>query len=120
MLNFILWDVSPQIFTIAGRELRWYGLLFASGFLIGQYILVKIYKGEGKSEKYVDSLTIYMLIATIAGARLGHCFFYEPEYFLAHPLEVFAVWQGGLASHGATVGILLGIFGTVSADLDSD
>jgi phosphatidylglycerol---prolipoprotein diacylglyceryl transferase len=110
VFNFILWDVSPEIFSIGSFAVRWYGLFFALGFLLGQQILIRIYKQEGKSEKHVDTLTVYMVIATIIGARLGHCLFYEPAEFLANPIEIFKVWKGGLASHGATVGILIAIY----------
>jgi phosphatidylglycerol---prolipoprotein diacylglyceryl transferase len=107
LFNFIIWDVSP---SIGPTPIRWYGLLFALGFLLGQQILIRIYKGEGKSEKNVETLTIYMVIATIVGARLGHCLFYEPDYYLANPLEILMIWQGGLASHGAALGILIGLY----------
>jgi prolipoprotein diacylglyceryltransferase len=110
IFNFILWDVSPEWFSIGPLTVRWYGLLFALGFLIGQQILIRIYKGEGKSEKHVETLTVYMVLATIIGARLGHCLFYQPDYYLAHPLEILKIWEGGLASHGATIGILIAIY----------
>ncbi|HEY8402294.1 MAG TPA: prolipoprotein diacylglyceryl transferase [Cytophagaceae bacterium] len=112
LLNYILWNVSPEIFSIGPLTVRWYGLLFATGFLVGQQILIRIYKQEGKTEKHVETLTIYMLIATIVGARLGHCLFYQPDYYLTwdHFIEILYIWEGGLASHGATVGILLGIY----------
>lgn len=73
--NFVLWEASPELFSIGSLTVRWYGLLFALGFLIGQQILIWIYKSEGKSEKYVETLTVYMVLATILGARLGHCLF---------------------------------------------
>lgn len=110
MLQFILWDVSPQIFQAGGFELRWYGLLFATGFLIGQQILSKWYKKEGKNVKDVEAITIYTVVATVIGARLGHCLFYEPEFYLSIPLEILKVWKGGLASHGAAIGILIGLY----------
>lgn len=110
LFNFILWNVSPEIFSIGPLTVRWYGLLFALGFLIGQQILIRIYKQEGKSEKHVETLTIYMVIATVIGARLGHCLFYEPAFYLSNPLEILKIWKGGLASHGATIGILIAIY----------
>jgi phosphatidylglycerol:prolipoprotein diacylglycerol transferase len=110
LFDFIIWNVSPEIIDLGKFSLRWYGLLFATGFLIGQQILIRIYKQEGKSEKHVETLTVYMLIATVVGARLGHCLFYQPEYFLKHPIEILYIWEGGLASHGATIGILLAIY----------
>ena len=79
LLSFIIWNGSPEIFTIGSFELRWYGLFFALGFLISQQILYYMYRKEGKPESDVDTLTIYMVLATIIGARLGHVIFYQPE-----------------------------------------
>jgi len=112
LFNYILWNVSPEIFALGQLHVRWYGLFFALGFLLGQQILIRIYKQEGKSEKHVETLTIYMVIATVIGARLGHCIFYEPDYFLTkeHFIEILYIWKGGLASHGATIGILIAIY----------
>jgi len=115
-LSYIIWNASPEIFTIPipfiDKELtlRWYGLFFALGFLITQQILYYIFKKEGKPEKDVDTLTIYMIIATIVGARLGHVLFYEPDKYLAHPLDILKVWEGGLASHGGAIGILFALW----------
>lgn len=110
ILTYILWDVSPEIINFGFVTLRWYGLLFASGFIIGQYVFANIFKIEGKPEKDLEKLMIYMVVATVVGARLGHCFFYQPEYFLAHPIEILYVWEGGLASHGAGIGIILALY----------
>ena len=116
MLSYIIWNASPDIFTLPipfiDKELtlRWYGLLFALGFLISQQILYYIFKKEGKPEKDVDTLTIYMVIATVIGARLGHVLFYEPERYFSNPIDIIKVWEGGLASHGAAVGILLALW----------
>ena len=115
-LSYIIWNASPDIFTLpipfldTKLTLRWYGLLFALGFLISQQILYYIFKKEGKPEKDVDTLTIYMVIATVIGARLGHVLFYEPDRYLANPLDILKIWEGGLASHGATVGILFALW----------
>lgn len=110
MLNYITWDVSREIFSLGPVVLRWYGLLFAAGFAIGYFIMQKIFRKEGVSEEVLDKLTMYMVVSTVLGARLGHCLFYEPEYYLSHPLEILMVWKGGLASHGAAIGILLGLY----------
>lgn len=113
LLNYITWDISPQLFKIGNLEIRWYGLLFAMGFLIGQRILFHIFKKEGKPEKDVETLTAYMIIATIVGARLGHCLFYQPDVYLRNwegVIEIFKIWEGGLASHGAAVAILIALF----------
>lgn len=109
-LQIIPWDVNPEIFRIGSFAVRWYGLLFASGFLIGYYIMRSFFRNEGIGDAVLDKLTVYVALGTIIGARLGHCFFYEPSYYLAHPLEIFKVWHGGLASHGAAIGILLALW----------
>jgi len=104
--DFIIWNVDPEIFSLFGRSIRWYGLLFALGFLLSQQVMYYIYKREGKPIEDVDTLTVFLVIATILGARLGHVFFYEPMRYLRHPIDIIKIWEGGLASHGAAVGIL--------------
>jgi prolipoprotein diacylglyceryl transferase len=106
----ITWDVSPEIFSIGPISIRWYGLLFAASFLIGFQIMTRIFKNEKKSQKDLNDLLWYMIIGTIVGARLGHCLFYNPEYYLSNPLEILKTWKGGLASHGAAVGIVTAIY----------
>ncbi len=109
-LQYITWDVSPEILDTEYFSIRWYGLLFALGFLIGQQILIHIFRKEGKPESDVETLTVYMVLSTIIGARLGHCLFYEPDYYLSNPIEILKIWKGGLASHGATIGILFALW----------
>jgi len=119
MLHFIIWNGSPEIFSIGSFAIRWYGLLFALGFLVCQQILYYIHRQEGKPERDVDTLTIYMMVATILGARLGHILFYEPNIIWTDPLSVFLPFEfhpfkftglQGLASHGAAIGILFGLW----------
>lgn len=121
LFSYILWNGDPEIFTFDSFsfELRWYGLLFALGFLISQQILYHIYRKEGKPEADVDTLTIYMVVATILGARLGHVIFYQPEIIWEEPLSVFLPFEfspfrftglQGLASHGGAIGILTAIW----------
>ena len=119
LLSYILWNGSPEIFTAGSFELRWYGLFFALGFLISQQILYYIYRKEGKPEADVDTLTIYMVIATIVGARLGHVIFYQPEIIWEEPLSIFLPFEfspfkftglQGLASHGGAIGILFALW----------
>ena len=114
MISYIIWNAAPQIFPngLFGWEpgIRWYGLLFALGFLISQQVMFFIHKKEGKPEKDVETLTIYLVIATILGARLGHVLFYEPQNYFPNVLDVFKIWEGGLASHGAAVGILFALW----------
>lgn len=108
-LNFIHWNVSPEIFNLGPLSVRWYGLLFASGFLIGYYIGENMLRSENVPQKWIDSLFFYIIIATIVGARLGHVFFYGWEYYSQNPGEILMVWQGGLASHGGALGIFLAL-----------
>jgi prolipoprotein diacylglyceryl transferase len=109
MLDFITWTADPAIFSIGSREIRWYGLAFAIGFLIGYKIVEKMWKREKLNPAWIDSLLIYTMLGTVIGARLGHCLFYTPDYYLANPLEILKVWEGGLASHGGTLGIIIAI-----------
>ena len=106
-LFYIIWNANPEI--ISGLPPRWYGLLFALGFLIGSYIMRWIYKLDGRDPEEVERLTLYMVVATIVGARVGHCLFYDPIYYLSNPLKILYIWEGGLASHGAAISIILGM-----------
>ena len=110
VLNYITWNADPVLFSIGSLEVRWYGLMWALGFLFGYFIMRSIYRREKMSEDAVDKLLIYMLVSSVIGARIGHCFFYEPDYYLANPLKILAIWEGGLASHGGAIGILIGLF----------
>ncbi len=107
--NYVIWAPNPDIFSISFLTVRWYGLLFALGFIIAQQIMFYIYNKEGKPQRDVESLTIYMVIAVVIGARLGHVLFYQPEVYFSDPIKILKVWEGGLASHGAAVGILIAI-----------
>jgi prolipoprotein diacylglyceryl transferase len=89
---------------------RWYGLLFALSFLISQQVMYFIYKREGRPAGEVDTLTIYLALATVIGARLGHVLFYSPGYYFHHPSKIIATWEGGLASHGAGIGVFIALY----------
>jgi len=108
-LASIIWNPSPEIFTLGRLAVRWYGLFFALSFVFGYVILQRVFKKEKVPIPLLDELTTYMIVGTIVGARLGHVFFYEPSWYLAHPWKILEVWEGGLASHGAGIGILLAI-----------
>lgn len=110
MLAYITWDVAPDIFTILGKEIRWYSLFWALGILGAAYIVQKIYEAEKLPEKWFDSLFWYVVVGVIIGARLGHCLFYDPIGYLTHPLEILKVWNGGLASHGGVIGIIIAVW----------
>ena len=113
-LVYLIWNTNPDLFS-GFITVKYYGVLFASGFLISQQILVRMLKAEApegekfqkRAEKDVETLTIYLVVATIIGARLGHVLFYEPDKYLSNPLNIFKIWEGGLASHGAAVAILI-------------
>lgn len=109
MLNYITWTANPNLFS-GFVTVRWYGLMFAIGFLVGYEIVTRIYKHEGAPEKWMGSLFMYVVIATIVGARLGHVLFYDWGYYSQHPGDIVKVWEGGLASHGGTLGIMLAIW----------
>jgi phosphatidylglycerol:prolipoprotein diacylglycerol transferase len=118
--SFIIWNASPEIFGYGQIALRWYGLLFALGFLVSQQILYYMHKKEGKPEREVDTLTIVMVVATILGARLGHVIFYQPEIIWEDPLGILLPFEfspkfrfiglQGLASHGGALAIFLALW----------
>ena len=110
MLMYITWKVDPELFTLLGREIRWYGLLWVIGLVVAIVIVQKIFEKERLPEKWFDSLFVHMMLGIVVGARLGHCLFYEPAYYLANPLEIFAIWEGGLASHGGVIGIIIAVW----------
>ena len=110
MLDFVTWMADPAIFTIGAREIRWYGLAFAIGFAIGYWIVEQMWKKEQLPPAWIDSLLIYTMLGTVIGARLGHCLFYAPDYYLANPVEILKIWEGGLASHGGTLGIIIAVY----------
>lgn len=104
----ITWDFDPIAFTIPfiNLSVRWYGLMFAGGFLLGYYFVRRTFTQKKLNVDLLDSLLMYMFAGTIIGARLGHCFFYEPYFYLSHPLEILKIWNGGLASHGGGIGLV--------------
>lgn len=110
MLLFVTWDVNPEILSIFGREIRWYGLLWVIGLFVAIYVVQRIFDKEELPQKWFDSLFVYMMLGIIIGARLGHCLFYEPAYYLANPIEILKIWEGGLASHGGVIGIIIAVW----------
>ena len=127
MLNYITWNVDPELFSIGPLTVRWYGLLWAVGIWLALIIVQRIFKHEKHPESWVDKLFIYTVLGTIVGARLGHCFFYEwkelaepvtflgisfkyGNHYLTHPWELLYIWRGGLASHGGAIGILIAMY----------
>lgn len=109
-MDYFVWDINPIFFSISFVKIRWYGLMFALAFISSYSLMSWIYKREDKNPEEVDDLLWYMAIGTIVGARLGHCLLYDPSYYLSHPLKIFAIWEGGLASHGGIVGIIIALY----------
>ena len=101
---------SPRFEQIGPIQIQWYGILFATAFLVGYFIERRMYMAAGRTQEELEKLFTYVLIATIVGARLGHIIFYDPGFYLRNPAEIIAIWHGGLASHGAAVGIILAMY----------
>ncbi len=121
VLNVIHWNIDPIIFEIGSFGLRYYALCFLAAFVVAYVLMLKIFKQEGKSQELLDQLSIYIFLGTLIGARLGHCLFYEFDYYMAHPLEMILPFRfenggmqltgfQGLASHGGAVGILTALW----------
>lgn len=106
----IVWNADPEIFRIGGFALRYYSVLFLSGFVLGYYIFRWFYKREQLPLDQLDNLFFVSLISALIGARLGHVIGYDLRYYLAHPWEILMTWKGGLASHGGAVGLLIGLW----------
>lgn len=123
-IAWLFWDPAKDAFEIPyfNIPIAWYGIFFASGFVIGyfmlqpmfaRYLLSKDPQQENTkflSNVLVDKLTWYVVIGTIVGARIGHVIFYDLPYYIQHPWEVLMIRQGGLASHGGTIGVMLGLY----------
>lgn len=107
----VVWDFNPVMFSIGGFEIRYYSLMWAAALLVGAWIFTYFCKREGKPQELADSAFVYIALGTMIGARVGHCLFYEPEYYLLKPWAIITeIRNGGLASHGATIGIILSIW----------
>ncbi len=108
MLNFITWEADPRLID-SFVTVRWYGLMFAIGFLIGYKIVERIFRHEGAPERWLGTLLLWVIAGTIIGARLGHVFFYEWDVYSQNPIRILYIWEGGLASHGGTIGVISGV-----------
>ena len=122
IMNYIHWNPDPELINILGISIRYYGLLFVSGLILSVYILSWIFKRENIPSEYLDKLFIFGMIGILVGARLGHCLFYEPSYYLSNPLEMILpitfpsgggvkfIGYQGLASHGGALGLLIALY----------
>ncbi|MCP4294644.1 MAG: prolipoprotein diacylglyceryl transferase [Proteobacteria bacterium] len=109
-MDIITWNINPNLVDFGVIQIRWYGLLFAVSFVFGNFFLNWIFEREKQPKQYADRLLMHMILGTILGARLGHCLFYEPGYYLSNPLEILKIWRGGLASHGAGIGLFIAVY----------
>ena len=109
-MEHFVWSVNPIAISFGGIRVFWYGILFATAILSGLEYMKWVYKKEGRDVNELESLFIYIVIGIVVGARLGHCLFYDPAYYLANPMKIIAVWEGGLASHGGGAGVMLALW----------
>ena len=108
----IVWDWNPTLVMLGSLDIRWYGLMWAVAILVAERILNYAFKREGLPPRTIESAFLWIVLGTFIGARVGHCLFYEPETYLAEPWRIITgIRDGGMASHGATIGIILGVFG---------
>lgn len=112
LLNYITWKIDPDIFVIPiiDHPIRWYGLFWLLGIILCYSVSRSILRNEGRTIEFLDQLTLYIVLGTIIGARLGHVIFYDPSYYLNNPLKIVAIWEGGLASHGGGIGVVTAIY----------
>jgi prolipoprotein diacylglyceryl transferase len=120
-LNYIHWNIDPEIINIFGISIRYYGVLFVTGLILCVYILGLVFKKENIAQENLEKLSIYGMIGILVGARLGHCLFYEPAYYLSNPLEMLLpirflneggiefIGYQGLASHGGALGLIIAL-----------
>jgi len=109
-MQHFVWSFNPVAFSFGSMHIYWYGILFATAILSGLQFMKWVFKLEGKDEAMLDSMFIYIVVGIVVGARLGHCLFYDPAFYLANPLKMFAVWEGGLASHGGGLGVIIALY----------
>ncbi|MGL5938582.1 MAG: prolipoprotein diacylglyceryl transferase [Phocaeicola sp.] len=106
MIAAIVWDVDPILLKLGSLELRWYGLMWGLGFILAYELVSRLFKKEGYPEAWADKLFIWSLVSTVLGARLGHCLFYEWDYYSQNLAEILMIHKGGLASHGGVFAII--------------
>ena len=109
-MEHFIWSADPVAFSLGSMHIYWYGILFAAAILAGLEIVKWIFRREKKDLALLDSMFIYVVVGIVVGARLGHCLFYDPAFYLANPLKILAIWEGGLASHGGGIGVLIALF----------
>jgi len=110
MLPLFHWSSNPVAIDLGFLQIRWYGICWLLAYLGSEFIGRRMFKALGRSEEEVPLLITYAFIGTLIGARLAHCLIYEPVYYGLHPWKIFAIWEGGLASHGGALGLIIGVY----------
>jgi prolipoprotein diacylglyceryl transferase len=105
-----VWNADPIAVAIGPLSIHWYGLFFAAAFIVGLHIMGRMFVRDGRDRSDLDSLLGFVVIGALVGARLGHCLVYDPAYYLANPLDILKIWEGGLASHGGVAGLLVAVW----------
>lgn len=106
-MQHFVWDFDPVLLSLGPLTIHWYGVLFATAIISGLQVMKWIFNTEKQNIEALDNLLFYIVIGVVVGARLGHCFFYDPSYYFANPMKIFAIWEGGLASHGGGLGAII-------------
>lgn len=109
-MEHLVWNVDPILLDLGVLKIRWYGLMFASAFMFSYSLMQWIYQREGKNVEDLDKMLWYLAIGIVLGARLAHTLIYDPAYYLSHPEKILAIWEGGLASHGGIIGLLIAMY----------
>ncbi len=102
-------NLDPIAFSVGPLSIRWYGLFFSCGFILGYIIMQLFFKQKNFKTEDLDKLLVYIFAGTVIGARLAHCLIYEPDFYLSHPVEILKIWEGGLASHGGSLGVVIAV-----------
>ncbi len=109
-MEFFIWNADPVLLSFLGLKIHWYGALFALAIISGFQVMKWCYQQENLNVDSLDNLMMYAVIGIIIGARLVHCFFYDPSYYLSNPIKILAIWEGGLASHGGGLGAIIACY----------
>ena len=109
-MEHFIWNIDPVLLSLGPITIHWYGAIFASSIFAGLYYMKWVYQQEKQNVESLDNLLVYVVIGIIVGARLGHCFFYDPDYYFSNPMKILAIWEGGLASHGGGLGAIIGTY----------
>ncbi len=108
--NYFVWDLDPVLLHLGPIQIRYYGLLFVAVLLLGYALWQWQMRRYGAEDEKIEKFLLWGTLAILIGARLGHCFFYEPRHYLSAPWEILMTWRGGLASHGATIGLIFALW----------